>query len=231
MKKNIRHLVPFIVLLVLILIVYVTNLHKELSLNFIRKEQASLLGFVHAHPVLAPIIFIGIYIFSVCLVIPDSTLLSLIGGLIFPLPLAVTYIVVAETIGGTIFFLILREMFKNVRTERPFIKKLRIKFYKHEVSYLMFLRLSHVFPFWLTNVCAAYFNIRLKTFVWTCFFGVIPLSVILADAGHSLSVLFAHNKYLSIADIFTPEIKIALLALGLIALVPIIYQNLRDRKK
>jgi len=231
MRKNIKHLIPFIILLVLILIVYVTNLHKELSLNFIRKEQDSLVGFVHNHPVLAPILFIGVYIASVCLVIPDSTLLSLIGGLVFPLPLAIIYIVFSETAGALIFFLILREMFKDVRTERPFFKKLRVKFQKHQASYLMFLRLSHVFPFWLTNVCAAYFDIRLKTFLWTCFLGVIPLSIIFADAGRSLSILFAKNSFLTIADIFTPEIKFALIALGLIALAPIIYQNIRESKK
>jgi uncharacterized membrane protein YdjX (TVP38/TMEM64 family) len=231
MRKNIRHLIPFIVLLVLILLVYITNLHKELSLNFIRKEQTSLLGFVHHHPILSPLIFIGVYIVSVCLVLPDSTLLSLIGGLVFPFPLAVVYIVVAETIGAIIFFVILREMFKDVRTERPFFKKLRIKFKKHQASYLMFLRLSHVFPFWLTNVCAAYFDIRLKTFIWTCFLGVIPLSIILADAGRSLSHLFAKNSYLTIADIFTPEIKFALIAVGLLSLAPIIYEHVRERKK
>lgn len=231
MRKNIRHLIPFIILLVLILVVYITNLHKDLSLNFIRKEQTFLLGFVHDHPILSPLIFIGVYIVSVCLVIPDSTLLSLIGGLVFPLPLAVVYIVVAETIGAIIFFVILREMFKDVRTERPFFKKIRVKFKKHQASYLMFLRLSHVLPFWLTNVCAAYFDIRLKTFIWTCFLGVIPLSVILAYAGHSLLNLFAKNSYLSLADIFTPEIKFALIALGLLALAPIIYENIRGRKK
>jgi uncharacterized membrane protein YdjX (TVP38/TMEM64 family) len=94
----------------------------------------------------------------------------------------------------------------------------------------MFLRLSHVFPFWLTNVCAAYFDIRLRTFIWTCFVGVIPLSVILADAGRSLQMLFAKNRYLSISDIFTPEIKLAFIVAGLIALAPIIYQKIRGRK-
>lgn len=108
---------------------------------------------------------------------------------------------------------------------------MRKKFTEHDISYLLFLRFSHVLPFWLTNVCAAYFKISFKTFVWTCFVGVIPLSVILADAGHSLSVLFAENRYLTITDIFTPEIKFALLALGLLALLPIVYQNIRHRKK
>lgn len=231
MHKNLKHLIPFIVLLVLILIVYVTNLHRELALNRIEQYQGHLLDYVHAHPFLSPLIFIAIYIVSVCLVIPDSTLLSLVGGLLFPLPLAIVYIVFAETVGGTIFFVILREVFKDVKNERPFFKKMRKKFTEHDVSYLMFLRFSHVFPFWLTNVCAAYFKIGYRTFIWTCLVGVIPLSAILAYAGHSLSVLFAQNRYLTIADIFTPGIKFALLALGLVALLPIVYQNIRHRKK
>lgn len=233
MHKNVKHLIPFAVLILLILIVYLTNLHHAFSLNRIQEEQGRLIHFVHSHPILSPLIFITIYIISVCLVIPDSTILSLVGGLVFPLPLAVIYIVFAETVGGTIFFGILREVFRTtlIKSERPFFKKMRLKFNKHSISYLMFLRLSHVFPFWLTNVCASYFSVSYKTFIWTCLIGVIPLTVILADAGHSLSVLFAQNRLLTLSDIFTTQVKFALLALGLIALFPIFYQNVIKRKK
>ncbi len=228
---NRKHFIPFVILVILILFVYITNLHQYLSLTHIKEYQHKLLVFVHAHPILSPLIFILFYTVSVCLVIPDSTILSLVGGLLFPLPLAIVYIILAETIGGIAFFAIMRSVFKDVRTERPFFKKMRQKFHRHEISYMLFLRFSHVLPFWLTNVCAAYFNITYRTFIWTCLVGVIPLTVILADAGHSLSVLFAKNQFLTLADIFTPEIKFALLILGLLALCPIVYQNLRTRKK
>ncbi|MBS0629672.1 MAG: VTT domain-containing protein [Verrucomicrobia bacterium] len=228
---NRKHLVPFVVLILLMLIVYVTDLHQELSLGRIREYQHKLVEFVQVHQIIAPVIFILFYVFSVCLILPDSTILSLVGGLVFPLPLAIIYIVVAETIGGTIFFAILYNVLEGVKPKKPFLKKMRQKFQQHQISYLLFLRFSHVLPFWLTNVCAAYFKVSLRTFVWTCFVGVIPLSLILADAGHSLSVLFSENKFLTLTDIFTTEIKIALFVLGLLALAPIVYQNWRKKRK
>lgn len=233
MHKNIKRLIPFLILLLLVLVVYITNLHKALSLTQIQEQQLRFASFVHSYPILSPLIFILIYIVSVCLVIPDSTILSLAGGLLFPFPLAVIYIVFAETVGGTIFFAILRQVFGAtlIQSERPFLKKLRTRFNEHNISYLMFLRFSHVLPFWLTNVCAAYFNVSYKTFIWTCFVGVIPLTVILVEAGHSLSVLFAKNRFLTLSDIFTTEIKFALLALGLLALAPILCQNLFKKRK
>lgn len=226
-----KHLIPFAALVILILVVYVSNLHQLLSLGHIREYQHNLLTFVSAHPILSPLIFILFYILSVCLVIPDSTILSLVGGLVFPLPLAILYIIAAETIGGTLFFAIMHNVFIDIRHEKPFFKKMRKKFNQHQISYLLFLRFSHVLPFWLTNVCAAYFNVSYKTFIWTCLIGVIPLTAILAEAGHSLSVLFKKNEFLTLADIFTPEIKFALLVLGLFALLPIVYQNFRNKKK
>jgi len=225
-----KHLIPLVILLLLILVVYITNLHRELSLGHIRQYQHALLDFVQAHPILSPLIYIGIYILSVCLVIPDSTILSIAGGLIFPLPLAILYIVFAETVGGTIFFAIVRNVFQDFKIEKPFLKKMRLKFRLHAVSYLLFLRFSHVLPFWLTNVCAGYFNVPYKTFIWTCLVGVIPLTVILVDAGHSLTAVLAKNQFLTLSDIFTPEIKFALFILGLLALTPIIYQNIKNKK-
>ena len=233
MSLNIKRIIPFIILVTLIVIVYLTNVHHELTLEWLRTEQQSLFAYVQGHPILSPFIFLGIYILSVCLVIPDSTILTLLGGLVFPLPLAIAYSVIAETVGATLFFMIFQWVFgiTFIKRERPILKKVRKNFRKHHVSYLLFLRLSHVIPFWTTNVCAAYFHINYRTFIWTTFVGVLPLSAIMAEAGHSLAAVFAKNGPLHIEDVFTTPIKIALFTLGLIALSPLVYKKITGRKK
>jgi len=232
-SKNIKRLIPFVVLILMIVLVYVTNVHEIFTLDWLRKKERILANYVQFHPILSVLIYMGFYIFSVCLIIPDSTILTLLAGLVFPLPLAITYAVLSETIGATIFFWIFQSAFGSsfLKRERPFVSKLRKRFKKNAMSYLLFLRLSHVVPFWLTNVAAAYFKINYWTFVWTTCVGVIPLTAILANAGRSLSVLFAQNIKLKLSDIFTTEMKIALLILGVLALCPIVYKYFIQRKK
>jgi len=233
MRKKVRQLLPFIILIILMVVVYLTNIHHSLTLENLRMQQERLHSFVHENPFLSPLIFIGFYIVSVCLVLPDSTILTLLGGLVFPLPLAVFYSVFSETIGAILFFGIFHKAFGKsfIERERPFFRKMRKGFRHHGVSYLLFLRLSHIIPFWLTNVGAAYFRIPFWTFAWTTFVGVIPLSAILSEAGHSLSNLFKTQSVVTVSDLFTMPMKIALLSLGILALIPTIYKKWIKRKK
>jgi len=233
MSKNLKRLIPAFILLLLIFVVYLTNLSHQLSLDRIQEEHDRIISLVNSHPFLAPLVFILVYIISVILIIPDSIILSILAGLVFPLPLAFIYILFSETIGATIFFAILRGVLGVAPGigEGRFLKKMRLRFNKHEINYLLFLRFSHIFPFWFINALAAYFRVNYKTFIWTCIVGVIPLSAILADIGHSLHVVFHKSDHLTLSHLFTLEMKLALLGLGLLALVPILIQNLIGRKK
>lgn len=233
MRKNILRFLPFALLVVLILIVYLTNVHQHLTLENLRKEESRLLDFVQAHPILSPFIFIAVYTISVVLIIPDSTILTLLGGLVFPLPLAIAYSVISETVGATIFFAIFHGAFSKIvfLRERPFIHKMRKKFDKHASTYLIFLRISHVIPYWLTNFSAAYFRVSYKTFIWTTFVGVIPIMYVLAYAGHSLSDVFAIDKKITISDVFTTQLKISLVLMSLLAFVPILYKKFIKKRK
>lgn len=233
MNRHVRRFLPFFVLIVLVLILYVTNLHQAFTLENLQKEQHRLTSFVHDHPFTAPLLYIGIYIVSVCLIIPDSTILTLLAGMVFPLPLAVIYAVFSETVGASLFFFIFYSAFGKTlfQRERPFLNKMRKQFKRHGASYLLFLRISHVVPFWLTNLGAAYFRVRFWTFLWTCLIGVIPLTYVLADAGRSLSHAFASQEKISLDSIFTTQLKLSLLVMGLLAFVPILYKKFRKKRK
>lgn len=233
MQKNVWQAFPFLLLIGLILLVYFSNLHQYLSLDKLRYEQAALVHFVTTHPVSIHFIYIGFYILSVCLILPDSTILTLLGGYIFPLPVAIIYTLFAETIGALIFFLVFSKAISShlLLKERPFLQKIRKGFHHHSASYLLFLRFSHILPFWLTNVGAAYFKVPIWTFIWTTVVGIIPFAVFLTEAGNSLTPLFEKHATLTTADIFTPAMKFALLGLGLLSLFPILYKNFKKGKK
>jgi len=233
MNEHIRKLLPFTILFLLIGLVYFTNIHHDISLDKLRKGQDRLIHIATTYPIFTHAAFILIYIVSVCLIIPDSTILTLIGGYIFPLPVAIIYTVVAETVGAIIFFTVFHSAFTDslIKRERPLFSKMRKKFHHHSASYLLFLRFSHVLPFWLTNVAAAYFKVSYSTFIWTTFVGVIPLAFLLSDAGHNLHYLFDTNPHLTLGDLFTTQMKLILVALGIISLLPIIIQKFKKKKK
>lgn len=232
MSKNVKRLIPFAILVILILIVYLSNVHHIFSIEWLQKERNTLTNYAKEHPFLSAIIYLGIYTASVVLVIPDSTILTLLGGIVFPHPEALILAVLSETMGSTIFFAIFFTTFRApiMQKEHIFISSLRKKFEKNRISYLLFLRISHVIPFWLTNVAAAYFRVKYWTFVWTTFVGVIPFTYIIANAGHSLSKAFDENKVMTLADIFTFQVKLALLILGILALSPIVYKRYIHKK-
>lgn len=232
MHKNVKRFLPFTLLLFLIGLLYLTNFYHLISLETLRQKHAHLLHFLQKHPISSHFLYVGFYLFSVCLIIPDSSILTLLGGLVFPLPLAIFYSVFCETVGAFIFFVIFSTIFGSgwIEYERPFLYKLRKGFQQNSASYLLFLRFSHLLPFWFINLTAAYFKVHSKTFIWTTLIGVIPLSIILGNAGHSLSKTFAKDTPLHMGDLFTVEMKISLLFLGLLALIPIVYKKWIKKK-
>jgi uncharacterized membrane protein YdjX (TVP38/TMEM64 family) len=99
------------------------------------------------------------------------------------------------------------------------------------VSYLLFLRLVPLFPFWLVNLAPAFLGIPLRTFVWTTFIGIIPGAFVFAQAGAGLGAILDSNQGLSINGIFNWQVKIALIALGIFALIPILVKKIRKNAR
>ena len=54
------------------------------------------------------------------------------------------------------------------------MNKIQEGFARDAFNYLLFLRLTPVFPFWLVNIAAALAQVRLKTFVGATILGIIP---------------------------------------------------------
>ncbi len=233
MKHKALAIAPFAIILILILIFYLTGLHHRLSFETIKHEHEKWKLFVFDHPFLSVFYFVGIYIVSVVLVIPDSTLLTLLSGFLFPLPLAILYTCIAETIGAALFFLAVRLAYTKTikKKEGYFLHRLQKKFEQNEASYLLFLRFSHLLPFWLVNLSAGIFHVRTATFIWTTFVGVIPLAYVIAQSGSSLSIYLETHEHFSWNGVFTTKLKLSLIALGFIALLPLAFKKWMTKRR
>jgi uncharacterized membrane protein YdjX (TVP38/TMEM64 family) len=100
-------------------------------------------------------------------------------------------------------------------------------FVEHEIHYLLFLRISHLIPFWLVNVLALVFKTHLLRFMWTTFIGTLPLSWVLATAGKTLKVAMEADGSFSIREVLNRQTEMALVALGLLILLPIAVKKIK----
>jgi len=103
---------------------------------------------------------------------------------------------------------------------------MRNGFQKNAASYFLFFRLVPPFPFWLVNLAPAFLGVSMWTFVWTTFVGIIPGAFVFTQAGAGLGEILKQNQELSLSTLFNFQVKVALIALGFFALLPIFIKKL-----
>ncbi len=209
------------------IVAYFSGITKELTYENLKAHRETLKHFVGQYPLIAPFIFIVIYIISTALSLPGGSILSLIAGFIFPLPLSTLYVVVGATIGAMGIFLAAKTAFGEYLKKKagPFLSKMEKGFRKNAWSYLLFLRFIPLFPFWLVNIAPAFFNVKWRTYLWTTFVGIIPGSYVYTQAGSGLGAIFDSGEAFNLDTIFNTQIQITLVLLALFSLFPIVVKR------
>jgi len=244
-----RRLLPLIAMVLLAGIAYTAIGGGGISLQALVDHRAAIDAFVTEHRVLAVLAYIGLYTTTVALSVPGAIFLTVIGGLLFGLVVGASAAVIGATIGATLIFLVARTALGEplLRRAGPRANQLAQGFRNDAFSYLLFLRLVPAFPFFLVNLVPAFAGVRLAPFVAATALGIIPAAFVYAFAGAGLdSVIAAQaNGYrgciaagrtdchltFEASDILTPELIGALVALGLLALVPVVVKRLRARAR
>lgn len=231
-KKMIKRFIPLIVIVLLMAIVYFTGLYEYISYENLKQHRQTFKEFVHARPFIAPLTFMVVYALSTALSIPGGIFLSIFGGFLFPQPFSTIYVVTAATIGAIAIFLAASTALGHYLRNRagPLINKMRQGFQEDAAGYLLFLRLVPIFPFWLVNLAPAFFGVTLFTFAWTTFVGIIPGAFVFTQAGVGLGAILDAGDELTIDAIFNNQVKIALIALGIFALLPTIIKKFRKSR-
>ena len=240
---------PLIAVVVLAVIGYLTIGRTGISLEALVRHRMAIDAFVSEHRVLAVLAYIGLYTVAVALSVPGAAFLTVSGGFLFGVVAGASAAVIGATMGATIIFLVARTALGEplLRRAGPRAIKLAQGFRDDAFSYLLFLRLVPVFPFFLVNLVPAFAGVRLGPFVAATALGVIPAAFVYAFAGTGLdSVIVAqshsHRDCLAAGrpdcamsfdakDILTPQLIGALVALGLLALVPVVVKRLRARSR
>jgi uncharacterized membrane protein YdjX (TVP38/TMEM64 family) len=242
-------LLPLVAVIVLSGVAYLAAGDDTISLQSLVRHRMEIFGFVSGHRVLALLAYIGIYIITVAVSVPGAAFLTVAGGFLFGALGGAAAAVVGATIGATLIFLIARTALGEplLRLAGPRANQLAKGFRDDAFSYLLFLRLVPVFPFFVVNLVPALAGVRLGPFIGATALGVIPAAVVFALAGTGLdSVIMAQKEaydqcvasgrlgcrmVFDTSDVFTPQLIVALVALGLLVLVLVVLRHWRARSR
>ncbi|NBN79164.1 TVP38/TMEM64 family protein [Microvirga tunisiensis] len=224
---------------------YLGGWHEDLSLSGLIRHRGDLATLVVEHHVAALALFTGLYATVVALSFPGASLLTVAAGVLFGWIEGGLAALLGATAGATVVFLVARSSVGAVLAVRagPFLRRLSDGFRRDAVSYLLFLRLTPVFPFWLVNIAPALFQVPLRVYVLTTAVGILPGTFAFAMVGSGFDSVIAAQEALdpgcagrgtcrvSLMALLTPELLAALAVLGVVALLPVVVRLLRSRRK
>ena len=201
------------------------DLQHYLTLEALKAKRQLLLEYNVSHRIATAVWFIIAYIIQTTLALPGAAILSLAAGAIFGAVLGTIYAVAAATAGATLAFLTARYLLRDAVQKRfgPKLEVLNRELESRGFSYLLFLRLVPVFPFFLINLSSGLTRLSLKTFILGTLIGIIPGGFIYVNAGASLAAIN------SISDVMSMTVLGSLSLLGLLALLPTLYGKFTKR--
>jgi uncharacterized membrane protein YdjX (TVP38/TMEM64 family) len=223
-----RRLWPLLLIALALVLFFAFDLQRYLSLTSLHEHQAEWRDFIDAHFVAGLLVFIGIYTAVVAFSIPVAVFVTLIGGFLFGAAVAFPTIVVAATLGSTLLFLAARSALGPLLEAKagPWFARLEQGFRRDQWSYMFFLRLTPIVPFFIVNLAPAFLGVDLLCFVVATFFGIMPVTLIYCLAGAGIGDALEADTF-SIQAILTPKLILALIGLGLVALLPAVLRRFR----
>jgi len=224
-RLPIGKLLVALALLIGIAAFFAFDVGRYLTLSALKANKEALRSYTDSHYATTVVVFIAAYCVQTALSLPGAAIFTLTGGFLFGTALGTAYVNGGATSGAVLAFLTARYLLRD-GVERRFGEKLdaiQRGFSRNAFNYLLTLRLIPLFPFFLVNLAAGLTRISLSTYTVATAIGIIPASIVYANAGSQL------GRIESLKDIVSPGVLGAFALLGLLALVPVAYQRLKRR--
>lgn len=218
-----KRLVVAVIVLIFIAVIWSTGLHKKLTFDQVKNNAVWLRDQVEHHYWWSVILYLAIFITVILCSLPAAALMNIIGGFLYGVIQGVFFVVIAATIGGTLFFLIVRYIIGNYLQSKfsTQLHNFNAMWKARGWLFLLMLRCIPLIPFFMVNILAGLTTISTTTFIWTTALGVIPTALIFTYAGRQLGTI---NE---LQDVFTIPILSALVLLLLFALLPVLFNRYR----
>jgi uncharacterized membrane protein YdjX (TVP38/TMEM64 family) len=229
---SLTRLIPLLVLVVGLVAFFAFGLERYVSFTVLRENREALLAWVRQVGVLAPLVYMVVYAVAVAFSLPIGAVMTITGGFLFGAVWGTLYTVIGATIGATVLFLIAKTAIGDFLRAKagPWLQKMEAGFQENALSYLLILRLVPLFPFFVVNLAPAFLGVAVSTYVIGTFIGIIPGTFAYASAGAGLGSIFDAGKDLTVGNVLTIEIRIAMVALIGLALIPVVYKKIKARQ-
>lgn len=206
-----------------VVVIRATGLSEFLSLDTLAAHRASLTGWVSANLALGALIYVAAYTAAVAFSVPGAVILTIAGGFLFGWVLGASLAVVGATIGACLVFVFARALFGKNALDRfgEQARKIAGGFRRDAFMYLLALRLTPIFPFFLVNLAPAFVGVRLPVFAGATFLGIIPATAVFSLAGAGLGEVLDRGGALSVSSVLTPGVAGGLLGLACLSLAAI----------
>ena len=233
---SLRRLAPLLLLGVAIGLFFAFGLHHHFSFESLRQNRAELVDFVARSWFLATLIYVVVYAGMTTLSLPGGALLTLVGGFLFGPVLGTVLSVVAATAGSFLLFTIAKTALGDplrARARRSVkfgvFGRMEAGFQENALSYLLFLRLVPIFPFFVVNLLPAFLGVSPRVYLVGTLLGIIPATAIFSIVGAGLGNIFESGESFSLDSVFNLEITAGLAALALLSMIPVAYKHWRKR--
>jgi uncharacterized membrane protein YdjX (TVP38/TMEM64 family) len=249
-RAVLRRYGPPLLVVAALLCILVQGWHHHLTLESVVTQRDRFQHFLAGHATVSVLAYVAFYTLLVALSLPCGVVLSTAGGLLFGWLGGALAAITGATLGATVVFLIARTAVGDALSRRagPWLAKLSEGFQKDALSYMLFLRLVPAFPFWFVNIAPAVLGVPLRTFVLGTVIGITPATFAFAFAGAGLDsvILAAKNEHaacvarkgaeacplkLHVSSLLTKELILALVLIGLVALMPVMLRKWKQRRR
>jgi uncharacterized membrane protein YdjX (TVP38/TMEM64 family) len=218
-------------LLVLMGLFFYFRIYDYLSFDTLKLYRMDLIAWRQAHLISALFLFALFYVLATAISVPGAWFLTLLAGFLFGPVLGSILVIFSATLGAFVVYLAVKFALRDwiAKKNTYWLKRMEQGFQENAFSYLLFLRFVPLFPFWLVNLVPALLGVPARIFVMATFLGIIPGTVVYVLVGNSMGHVLDMNQTPNLSVLFKdPMVLFPLLALGLLALVPIIYRYIKN---
>jgi len=215
MKRNTGKIFFGLVFFVIITISYFADLSDIISFEIIKNTYQDIKLLVAKNYYFYFIIFFIIYVVVTAFALPISLLKTLLAGALFGFWPGLILVSFASSIGSTFCFLFSRFALRAYVQKRfnNYLEKINKGIEEDGWLYLLFLRLSPVFPFFIINLVFGLTKMKTFQFYLVSQVGMFIGTAIFVNAGAQIGSIN------SIEEILTAKIIISLTLIGIFPLM------------
>ncbi len=205
-----------VVVIALLLAAFVIlGLDKYVSIDYLKEQKNALQSLHHTNPLKTSIVYVLSYVIMASLSLPVAFVMTLTAGVIFGVVWGTTLAVLASTLGATLGFLVARLLLHDY-VQSKFGENLTIVnegVRRDGAFYLFSMRVIPIFPFFVINAVMGLTPMRTMVFFFTTLIGMVPITLIITNAGMEL------GRIESAGDILSPRLIFSFALLGLFPLI------------